>query len=180
MSARQCNGCTLCCKLIPADLPSGKKLAGERCPHQRANKGCAIYAYRPLPCAMWNCRWLINADTADLRRPDRSHYVIDIVPDFITLIEDDDKAKSIKIEVVQIWVDPDFRDAYKDPALLAYLARRGEQNVAAIIRYSSSEGFVMFPPSMTSSGTFIEKDHGMVRQRDMRERLAGLAEARGQ
>jgi Putative zinc- or iron-chelating domain len=142
---RQCGGCTLCCKLLPmgegASMTNKMRLiargefykpAGERCPHQRTGKGCAIYAKRPACCAFWNCRWLVNNDTADLRRPDRSHYVIDIMPDFITLTEEG--KESANVEVVQVWVDPKYRDAYKDPALMDYMARRGEEGIATIIR----------------------------------------------
>src|SRR5437879_280323 len=109
--ARRCGGCTLCCRLLPmkarphADtmevvramiergigapkdftgmIPDFDKPAGERCSHQRTGKGCAIYTKRPFGCRFWNCAWLANADTADLRRPDRSHYVVDIAPDYV-------------------------------------------------------------------------------------------------
>jgi len=50
-------------------------------------KGCAIYAKRPMSCALWNCRWLVNDDTAELSRPDRSPYVIDIMPDYVTVLD---------------------------------------------------------------------------------------------
>jgi hypothetical protein len=174
---RVCGGCTLCCKLIPVDLSSGHKIAGVRCPHQRTGKGCAIYAKRPLPCVLWNCVWLLNADVDNMRRPDRSHYVIDILPDFITLTEDDRETR--KIEVVQIWVDRDYPDAYKDPALLAYLERRGKKGVAAIIRYSEHEGFVMFPPAMTEGRGFVEHRSGTIRpERTSQERFEGVMEAR--
>lgn len=152
---RQCGGCTLCCKLIPVDLPSGKKLAGHRCPHQRTGKGCAIYNTAPFPCRMWNCRWLVNDDTAELRRPDRVHYVVDITPDHITIVPNEGGERT-HVQVVQIWVDPDYPDAWRDPALLAYLDRRGQEGIAALIRWGSSEGMTLFPPSMSSDGEFHE------------------------
>jgi len=174
---RQCGGCTLCCKLLPVkDI--GKK-GGERCQHQRTGKGCAVHdkLARVSPsCVLWSCRWLAGADTGDLRRPDRSHYVIDIMPDFITLTEDDKKSN---VEIVQVWVDPAHPDAYKDPALLDYLARRGEDGIAAIIRYSSRDGFVLFPPAMTGDGKFWEHRTGMRREEHTtEERIAGLASSR--
>lgn len=157
---RQCAGCTLCCKLLPVDLPSGKKPAGERCSHQRTGKGCSIYAKRPLSCRMWNCRWLVEDDTADLRRPDRTHYVIDILPDYITL-EPHDGSASVNVEVVQVWVDPDYPDAWRDPALLAYLDRRGKEGIAGLIRWGSGEGMTVFPPSMASDGEFHTRRSSM-------------------
>src|SRR5215471_3194906 len=121
---RRCGGCTLCCKLLPVhhgahndvgiDLPgSWHKAAGERCRHQRSGKGCAVYrkAGFPSACLFWNCRWLVSDDTDDLRRPDRAHYVIDVMPDFITLT-DNETGEKHTIEVIQVWVDPDYRDAH--------------------------------------------------------------------
>lgn len=64
-------------------VPDFDKPAGKRCPHQRHHKGCAIYARRPFGCRFWNCRWLAEDDTAELLRPDRAHYVIDVSPDFV-------------------------------------------------------------------------------------------------
>src|SRR5437660_3422800 len=128
---RQCGDCQLCCKLLPmkggdkpqfsetiaqlvelgimtaADAramePDFYKPAGKRCPHQRHGKGCAIYARRPFGCRFWNCRWLVNDDTAELSRPDRSHYVIDVSPDFVTLRHDDSGEPDV-VSVIQVWV----------------------------------------------------------------------------
>jgi hypothetical protein len=154
---RQCGDCQLCCKLLPTKEIS--KPANTRCKHQRHGKGCAIYAKRPFSCMVWNCRWLNNDDTADLSRPDRTHYVIDVIPDYITMQYDD--GQSFDIPVLQIWVDPNFPDAHRDPHLRAYLARRGEkERMAAMIRYNSSEGFVLFPPALTGEG-FVERTSAM-------------------
>ncbi len=177
---RQCGSCTLCCKLLPVDdgmrASDGRvivdagfhKLAGERCPHQRHGKGCAVYNTRTMPacCRLWNCRWLVNDDTAELARPDRSHYVIDIMPDFIT-INFHETGKQEHIPVVQVWVDPAYPDAHRDPALRAYLDRRGAlDGQAAIVRYNDRDGFVLFPPSMSADhqwheehGSKVEKTH---------------------
>lgn len=159
---RRCGGCTLCCKLLPS--PEINKAAGIRCPHQQTGKGCAIYARRPLACATWNCRWLGADDTADLRRPDRSRYVIDIMPDFITLV-DNDTGQRTDIEVVQIWVDPKDPEAWRDPALLDYLNRRGEEGKAALIRWSNCDGMTVFPPSMSADHQWHEFRHGTLDQR---------------
>lgn len=154
---RECSGCTLCCKLIP--VPPMNKVAGERCQHQRST-GCNIYARRPRECAVWHCKWLINDDTAELSRPDRSHYVIDMMPDYVT-VRPNDGTGSFKIPVVQIWVDPKHRDAHRDPALRRFLARRGADGIAAIIRYSATEGFVLVPPAMNEAREWAEVSHGM-------------------
>jgi hypothetical protein len=149
---RKCGSCTLCCKLVP--VPELEKPAGQRCEHQRST-GCRIYPRRPGSCRFWNCRWLANADAADLSRPDRAHYVIDIMPDYV-IARPDDGGADTTIPVVQVWVDPAYPDAHRDPALRAFLARRGEEGYAAMIRYSSGAGFLLAPPAMSDDGQWHE------------------------
>lgn len=175
---RRCGECNLCCKLLP--MQSGNraevsrtmnamifrglaspadfagmiedfyKPPGERCPHQRRSKGCAVYKQRPFGCRMWSCRWLLNADTADLRRPDRVHYVIDCMPDYI-IWQNDATGERTNIEVVQIWVDPDYRNEWKhDPALTAFIQRRAKEGIAALIRYNSKEADSVFAPEISA------------------------------
>ena len=154
-TTRQCGGCTLCCKLLP--VPQLDKAAGKRCQHQRYGKGCAVYHRKGFPpsCALWNCRWLVNDDTSDLRRPDRSHYVIDIMPDFVTL-RDDEAGTRKEVEVVQIWVDPDYPDAHRDPALRAYLMRRAAEGKAGIVRWDNQRAMVIFAPPLSENREWNE------------------------
>ena len=170
---RHCGDCQLCCKLLP--IPELHKGAGERCKHQRAGKGCMIYSQRPPQCMLWSCRWLADPEaTAKLRRPDRSHYVLDIVPDFITVREGEDEEWRY-IEVVQVWIDPDSPDAHRDPALREYLAKLGERGCAALIRYSATEAFTLFPPALSNDGQWHEV-RGSIREKahTAAEKLAAL------
>jgi hypothetical protein len=105
---------------------------------------------------LWNCRWLVNDDTAELRRPDRAHYVIDIMPDFVRAVHNTDPSQSYTIEVIQVWVDPKYRDAHRDPTFRRYIDR---QRKCALIRYGSYEGFLLAPPSVTGTG-WIERQSG--------------------
>jgi len=104
----------------------------------------------PPECKLWNCRWLVNDDTAALSRPDRAHYVIDIMPDYITLEDNETKTRQA-VEVVQIWVDPAHPNAHRDPALRAYLLRRGERGIAALLRFEDKRAIMLFPPNMIGS-----------------------------
>jgi hypothetical protein len=132
------------------------KAAGVRCPHQRHGKGCAVYGRHPFGCQMWTCRWLNGDDTAELRRPDRAGYVIDVIPDFVTLERDDGTVSNI--QVVQIWADPRRSKAWaRDEALLAYLERRGQEGIAALIRFDESDAMTLFPPSLSSDGQWHAK-----------------------
>jgi len=176
-TGRKCAGCTLCCKLVPtAELD---KPSGVRCKHQRTGRGCAIYATRPSSCRLWSCVWLTDPDAADLRRPDRVHYVIDIMPDFVTMTFDDGREPQ-RVPVVQVWVDPAHRHAYRDPALWAYLAKRGEnEGMAAIIRFNNQEAVVLFPPALTPDGQWHEQGSNLKgqQQHSAAEVVAALNEA---
>ena len=141
---RQCGECQLCCKLLP--MKEIAKPAGKPCPQQRHGKGCAIYPTRPPGCRLWSCRWLLDADTADLRRPDRSRYVVDMMPDFVEWVNNE-TGECTPIEVVQVWCDPHQRDAWRDPALLAFIERRAEEGKAALIRWSARDGMTVFAPT---------------------------------
>lgn len=152
---RQCGDCQLCCKLVP--VPSIGKTAGQRCKNQRFRKGCAVYhtAKMPMGCSTWNCRWLVNDDTADLVRPDRSHYVIDINPDYHTLT-DKFTGETSNVPVVQIWLDPRHPNAHRDPALRAYLSRRGDEGIAGMIRPDIERFIILWPPQMTGDRQWHE------------------------
>jgi hypothetical protein len=157
---RQCGDCQLCCKLLP--VRSVAKLAGQRCSHQSHSKGCKVYARLASvspECRLWSCRWLVEDDTSDLRRPDRSHYVIDIMPDFVTL-QDPDTGILEHVQVVQIWVDPRYPDAHRDPALRAYLERRAEERIIGLVRFDNKKGMALFPPSLSTTGEWYEKGNG--------------------
>lgn len=159
--SRECGGCTLCCKLVP--VRELHKEAGERCRHQRAGKGCAVYRRPGMPasCHFWTCRWLAGDDTAELRRPDRSRYVLDVMPDYVTLVNDETGERA-NIEVVQIWCDPKARDAWKDPALLDYLERRGREGKAAIVRFDNRQAVTVFPPGVSTDGQWHYREHGIL------------------
>lgn len=154
---RQCGGCTLCCKLLP--VRELNKKGGERCKHQRTGKGCAVYGKRDLPisCHLWSCKWLTD-DTAMISRPDRSHCVIDIMPDFVE-VRDDMTGQSISIEAIQLWVDPSYRHAHRDPELRAYLeALTVDRNAIVLVRFGETEALPLIPPHMNTEGRWIE--HG--------------------
>ena len=173
-SGRRCGACTLCCRLLPIPGPPLHKPAGTRCQHQRRT-GCAIHGKHPFACKVFACRWLSDAETAALPRPDRSHYVIDPQADYVEMT--DGAGVRSRCGVVQIWVDPAFRDAYKAPSLRAYMLRMAvDYRMASIIRYSSHEAVVIFPPPLCSDGQWHEESGGRIVARDADDALV-LAEA---
>jgi hypothetical protein len=169
-TTRHCGGCQLCCRLLPTDEIAKPALA--RCPHQKHGLGCAIYAKRPMSCALWNCRWLVDDSTRELPRPDRSHYVIDLIPDFITLKPHDGSAPT-HIEVIQLWVDPAHKLAHRAPSFRRWLDQLGKP---AIIRYSNRDGFVLVPPSCSEDGEWHEVNSQLMAEHThtLEEKMAAL------
>jgi hypothetical protein len=156
---RQCGDCQLCCKLLP--VPPLQKAAGASCRFQKFHKGCTVYhrAEMPPECAIWNCRWLVNDDTADLPRPDRAHYVIDVMPDFIT-INNEESGKQ-NLQVAHVWIDPKHPEAHRDPALRRWMFRRAEAGIATLIRYNAKDAIVIFAPPFDADGQWHEITSGM-------------------
>jgi hypothetical protein len=146
MPDRHCGDCTLCCRLLP--VRELAKPANTRCQHQ-GNKGCAIYhrAGFPISCAVWSCRWLTGHDTADMQRPDRSGWVIDVMPDIVRQHNNETGEVEI-IPVVQIWVRAGC-EPLKDRRLLRYAERQAEQGVATLLRFDSTRAVALFAPPLT-------------------------------
>lgn len=138
---RQCGTCSLCCRLLP--VTSIGKGDNERCAHQRRT-GCAIYDQRPHDCRLWSCLWLAGAPVG---RPDRVGYVVDPMPDYVTVAETGER-----VSVMQVWVDPRRRDAHEDLALRAFI---DASKIGAIVRFSARDAFPLFPPSVTGRGWVI-------------------------
>lgn len=155
---RKCGECTLCCKLLA--VKSIGKETGKRCVHQRHGKGCSIYAERPTECRIWHCRWLAGFGTEDMRRPDRSHYVLDPMPDVITVTGPGDEPPS-EHQVLQVWLDPAYPDAHRDPELRRYL---DSNEAMALVRTSELDAFLLVPPSVAPDGEWHERHDTRVRR----------------
>jgi hypothetical protein len=175
---RTCGACRLCCIIPPH--PAIEKPGCVRCTHLSNARGCTIYEDRPRACRDFRCQWLANYDAEDIPRPDRGHFLIDPAPDMVTSY---DKLGVVHYtQAVQIWVDPKYPDAWKHPALLRFLARRGHEGIVAIIRYGTNVGdFILAPPNLSGTGKFLERRDAMQGQQsavpDMVEKL-GMANLR--
>jgi hypothetical protein len=147
---RTCGDCQLCCVLMP--IKSFNKPANQRCHHQSHARGCKVHGTPDMPtdCRVWNCRWVLGAPgTEDLSRPDRAGYVLDVAPDFITVTQE---GGSTNVQVMQVWCDPKRPESHKDPRLRAYIADLAEQGIAALIRFSTTDAFVLAAPKFTGNG----------------------------
>jgi hypothetical protein len=169
---RRCGECTLCCTLLP--VRALDKGASERCKHQRG-LGCKVYHDKkamPLECQLWNCRWLIDPTTTKMLRPDISHYVIDIMPDFITARADD--GREIKQPVIQVWCDPRYPDAHKDPAFREWM-RQHEPQCAVIVRYNAKDAIILIPPHMSTTGEWEEPGEEKMQMENRTHRVDEIA-----
>lgn len=146
---RKCGECQLCCKLLPVADFKLVKDAGKKCKHQKYHVGCKVYntSQMPASCSTWNCRWLVNDDTHDLPRPDRAGYVIDMMPDFVG-VRDNNTGAQFDMQVLQVWIDTDRLDAVEAESFRTYLDR---QKMPALVRLNERISFVIFPPSTNSS-----------------------------
>jgi hypothetical protein len=158
MADRRCGDCTLCCRLLA--VKELDKPANMRCSHQ-SSRGCAIYRQFGFPasCALWSCRWLVNDDTADMQRPDRCGYVIDIVPDMVRTRYDTGEAVD-EIIVIPVWVRPGTDRHRLDPALKRYAERQAAQGNALLLRDGASIATAVFAPSMAADGEWHFVDSG--------------------
>jgi len=153
-TGRRCGSCTLCCKLLP--IRAFAKPANQRCQHQSAAKGCRIHPDRPMECRTWSCRWLSDPSTAGMPRPDRAHYVIDLTPDYITMQSEGGETR--QVGVMQIWVDPAHRSAYRSPELRAWMLKMATQhNAAFVVRFNNKDDAILiFPPPLCADRQWHE------------------------
>ena len=156
MTNRSCGDCKLCCYLLPtADIGLP---ANTHCKHE-CSKGCAIYERRPASCQLWSCQWLLGQDVG--LRPDRSGYVVDMMPDFVTSV-DDATGEQKRWPVNQVWVDPARPNAHRAPALRRWIEEQGQRvRMMTIVRNGNDGGVLLCPPSMSDSHEWIEKDSSM-------------------
>jgi hypothetical protein len=156
VTARRCNECTLCCRLLP--IAEIGKAAGTVCTQQRS-KGCRVYGTQNFPrsCGLWSCAWLVD-ESIQLPRPDRAHYVIDTMPEFI-------EVEGMTASVVQIWIDPRYPNAHRDPALRAWLATRWvTHEQLGLVRLDSKVSIALFPPGVIKDGWYEQGGRANVPQ----------------
>jgi hypothetical protein len=160
---RHCGSCSLCCRLVPV-ATLGKE-AGQKCWYARhqAKGCCSVYhtPTQPAVCQVWSCYWLIDSAFPG-NRPDRSHYVVDVMPDWIVARQDGIEQR---VPVLQIWVDPTYPDAHRDPRLRAWIAQTAERTgMCGLVRYGHhSPGdtlpadLVLIPPHLTTTKEWYER-----------------------
>jgi hypothetical protein len=105
---------------------------------------------------MFACRWLADPDaTAGMPRPDRTHYVIDMMLDKVRIAENG--KEPVDLDALQIWIDPAFPQAAHAPELRAYMLRMAEQHgYVSLLRYSNRVSTAVFPPCLCADREWHE------------------------
>ena len=96
LPGRDCNGCTMCCKILGIDALD--KPVGKWCEHCDIGAGCKIYDDRPQECRDFFCAYLTWNEVPADWQPSRSKIVLDIDPSG---------------EWLRVHVDPSRPDAWK-------------------------------------------------------------------
>lgn len=188
MTGRHCGDCTLCCRLVPVERIS--KPANTRCRHQ-TRRGCAIYQHLPevVPeCRLWSCQWLVDPDAAGLHRPDRVHYVIDLMPDFIGAHDPYGTGSDevVNVPVMQVWADPQHPHAWEgDTALWRHIEHvAATRRQATLVRIANNRAIAIFAPCLMADHQWHRKESGMApsgtwtNPLDEMRRVAGLERER--
>ena len=78
-------------------------------------------------------------------------------------MRDDATGKFEHIQVVQIWVDPKFPDAHRDPALrpTSSAARGG---LIGLVRWDNEKAIAIFPPALSATGNGMNRQATFARK----------------
>lgn len=147
-SARSCDGCTLCCKVIRVDVL--QKPQWQYCPHCVVGKGCGIYDTRPEDCRAWMCEYLTNPGMADHWYPKTSHMVIEVVADGTS---------------AHVYVDPDHADSWRAEPYYSDLkesAREAVKRRCRITVHVGSEQTIVFPDRDVAFGVVAPDEEVIV------------------
>jgi hypothetical protein len=77
----ECDGCTLCCKLL--DIKETDSKPGEYCKHCEPGVGCKIYNERPEPCRIFECAWKQMKHAGEELRPDKCNVLFEKWSDYV-------------------------------------------------------------------------------------------------
>jgi len=103
-----CGNCKICCYVTA--VPEIQKHFNTWCAHAIGSQGCRIYAMRPLSCCGFECYWLKEGLSKDLR-PDLCGVMIESIPGYNVRVVYCDPSKPMA------WQQPEFRKIIADFAL---------------------------------------------------------------
>ena len=83
---RICGDCTLCCTLLPIELPieNASTTFHETCKFCK-NNGCSIHVDRPEICRGFECEWINDETIPEDLRPDKCNVIFEKIEDNILM-----------------------------------------------------------------------------------------------
>ncbi len=140
VEGRNCDGCTLCCKL-PAVVGMAKPPM-VWCKQADPGKGCRIYDNRPNDCRWFYCRYLLHAEIGEHWKPLTSRMVLDY-------------EKTSNGERLAILVDAGRPDLWRKEPYFSDIKRwaeAGARNGTPVIVLQGLDAVVIFPDSEKKLG----------------------------
>jgi hypothetical protein len=98
---RDCDGCTLCCKLM--GVGALEKPKGKWCLHCKIGAGCEIHPTRPEECRTFYCAYTMDREIGDHWKPSESKLIL-------CVLNGDGPGDIARLE---IHVDPSRADAWR-------------------------------------------------------------------
>lgn len=144
MSARNCDGCTLCCKVM--EVAALDKPIGQWCPHCVVGSGCGIYGSRPPACHSFECSYLVDLNLDPAWEPRRSRIVLVCVGG---------------TNRISAHVDPGRPDAWRRAPYYAQLKAWSRQAVAArgqVVAYVGRRATVILPDRDVDLGIMADDE----------------------
>lgn len=135
---RDCDGCTLCCKVM--NVPELEKPAGAWCRHCTIGAGCGIHETRPDVCRRYFCMWTTNGNLGPEWKPSEAKFVISPEADGSR---------------ISIYVDTQRPDAWKREPFLSHFRRWAElglQQGGQVVVFISRQALVILPDRVVDLG----------------------------
>ena len=146
--ARECGGCTLCCKLMV--IPELAKPKDVWCQQCAIGEGCKIYDQRPGSCRDFNCAWLTSDGLPDHWYPARSKMVL---------------ANELEGRRIAVHVDPARADAWRQEPYFEDLKQLTAGGGRQVVVYVGSRAIAVLPDREIDLGECAETDRIVTYQR---------------
>lgn len=104
--ARECDGCTLCCKVLDIGSEGVVAPPGSWCQHcDKTGGGCQIYAQRPEECRQFACFWVQRDDVPESLKPSKCRVVIGWAEEMFQLYVDPGRPEAWQQAQVRGWIE---------------------------------------------------------------------------
>jgi hypothetical protein len=144
VAGRDCDGCTMCCKLLAIDVLN--KPRGKWCGHCNARSGCRIYQTRPEPCRNFYCGYRRIAGLDERWKPSHAKFLINY---------------ETELKRIVIHVDADRPGAWRQEPFYSTILRwagTATQDGGMVIVWKGREVAVVLPDRVKELGAIDEND----------------------